>query len=181
MVIKLAHEGKSTRHIAQLVHISPKDIGTIIRVYNSEEKEAPDKQLSISSRAFKLLKENKSLVDVAITLNLDAWDVLDRFNEYLQLSSKDKLMSMYRELGDDDIQLLEHLYKELKLHGLDNKNDISNIVQQCEKLKNLDNDINKIANIIGMLNFTKMRLERDVNDLMKSIDHYDSVLSDISK
>ena len=90
-------------------------------------------------------------------------------------------MAMYRELGDNDIKLLAHLYKELKLQGLDNKNDISNIVQQGEKLKNLGNDINETADIIGRLNFTKMRLERDVNDLMKSIDHYDSVLSDISK
>jgi len=90
-------------------------------------------------------------------------------------------MSMYREMGDSDIQLLEHLYKELKLHGLDNRNDLSNIVQQGEKLKKLDNDINEIATIIGRLNFTKMQLERNVDDLMKRIDHYDSVLSDISK
>lgn len=83
---------------------------------------------------------------------------------------------MYRELGDNDIQLLAHLYKELKLHGLNNKNDISNIVQQGEKLKNLDKDINEIADIIGKLNFTKMQLERDVDDLMKRIDRYDSVL-----
>ena len=62
---------------------------------------------------------------------------------------------MYRELGDNDIQLLEHLYKELKLHGLDNKNDISNIVQQGEKLKNLDNDMNELANIIGRLTLPK--------------------------
>ena len=88
---------------------------------------------------------------------------------------------MYREMGDSDIQLLEHLYKELKLHGLDNRNDLSNIVQQGEKLKKLDNDINEIATIIGRLNFTKMQLERNVDDLMKRIDHYDSVLSDISK
>lgn len=72
--------------------------------------------------------------------------------------------------------MIEHLFKELKLHGLDNKNDISSIVQQGEKLKNLDNDINEIANIIGRLNFAKMRLEGYVDDLMKRIGHYDSVL-----
>ncbi len=56
---------------------------------------------------------------------MEAWEVLDRFNEYLQLSSIYKLMTIYREMGDDNIQLLEHLYKELKLHGLDNRTDIS--------------------------------------------------------
>ncbi|MDP8906791.1 MAG: hypothetical protein M3M88_04660 [Thermoproteota archaeon] len=56
--------------------------------------------------AFKFLKENKSLVDVAITLNIDAWEISDRFNEYLQLSNRDKLMAIYREMDDDDLQLL---------------------------------------------------------------------------
>ena len=176
LVIKLAHEGKSTRQIAEAVHISPKDIGTILRRYNGEGERAAEKSMSTNSKAFKLLKENKSLVDVAITLNIDAWEVLDRFNEYLQLTSKDKLMTIYREMDDNDLQLLECLYKELKMHGLNNKNDISNIIQQGEKLKNLDNDINEIANIIGRLNFTKVQLERDVDDIMKRIDHYDSVL-----
>jgi transposase len=31
LVIQLAHEGKTTREIAKQVHISIKDIGTIIR------------------------------------------------------------------------------------------------------------------------------------------------------
>ncbi len=111
-MIKLAEEGKSTRQIVEEVHISLKDIGAIIRMYTGEGVTASYKRLSIRSKAFKLLKEDKSLVDVAITLNIDAWEVLDRFNEYLQLSSKYKLMTIYRELGDDDIQLLEHLYKD---------------------------------------------------------------------
>ena len=109
LVIRLAEEGKSTRQIAEAAHISLKDIGTIIRMYIGEDKETSDKPLSISSKAFKLLKEDKSLVDVAITLDIDASEVLDRFNDYLQLSSKDKLMSIYREMGDDDIQVLETL------------------------------------------------------------------------
>ena len=180
LVIKLAHEGKSTKYIAQVVHISPKDIGTILRRYTGEEgtEVETEKHLSINSKAFKLLRENKSLVDVAIALNMEAWEVLDRFNEYLQLSSKYKLMSMYRELGDNDIQLLEHLYKELKLHGLDNKNDISNIVQKEEKLKNLDRELEETAGLIGSLNFTKTHLERDVDELRKRIDHYDSVMNE---
>ncbi len=79
---------------------------------------------------------------------------------------------------DTDFQLLEHLYKELKLHGIDNRNDISNIVQQGEKLKNLDEDLDEIADMMGRLSFTKMRLEKDVNELVKRIDHYDSVMGE---
>ena len=176
LVIRLAEQGKSTRQIAEAVRISLKDIGTILRMYTGEDKEASDKPLSVNSRAFKLLKENKSLVDVAITLNIEAWEVLDRFNEYLQLSSKDKLMAIYREMGDDDIELLVYLYKELQRHGLDNRSDISTLVQQEEKLKNLDKYLDETAGIVGKLNFTRVQLERDVDDLVRRIDHYDSVL-----
>ncbi len=184
LVIKLAEEGKSTRYIAQVVHISPKDIGTIIRRHTGEEKglaEQQDKNLSINSRALKLLKKNTDLIDVAIDLNMDTSEVLDRFNDYLQLSSKDKLMAMYREMGDEDIQLLDHLYKELKRYGLCNKRDIFNILQQVENLKNLDMDLYETAGIIGSLNFTKMRLEMDLDELRKRIDHYDSVMEKYSK
>ena len=135
-MIKLAEEGKSTRQIAEIVHISLKDIGTIKRRYTDEEESIePEKSMSKNSKAFTPLKQNAELVDVAITLNMDTYEVLDRFNYYLQLSSKDKLMTIYREFGDADIQLLDHLYKKLKLHGLDNRNDISNIVQHGRKLR----------------------------------------------
>ena len=89
---------------------------TIIRrqTGEQEDKEA-DKSLSVNSKAFILLKENNSLADIAIIPNMEAWEVFDRFNEYLQLSSKDKLMPIYREIGDDDIQLLENLYKGTKV------------------------------------------------------------------
>ncbi len=73
LVIKLAEEGKSTRQIAEAVHISLKDIGTIKRRYTGEEESIEkNNSLSINSKAFKLFKENKNLVDVAITLNMDA-------------------------------------------------------------------------------------------------------------
>ncbi len=179
LVIKLAYQDKSTRDIAKAARVSLRDIGTIIRRHLGEEEAATaqtDKSLSLNSRALKLLKENTELVDVAISLNMETSEVLDRFNEYLQLSSKDKLMAMYRELGDADIQLLEHLYKELKLHGLDNRNDISHIVQQGEKIKNLDKELYETAGIIGRLNFTKMQREKEVAELMEVLCHIESVV-----
>src|SRR5678816_1332733 len=100
LVIELANKGKSTRYIAQVAHVSLKDIGTIIRRYTGEEKaataESQEKTLSLTSKAFKLFKDNKSLVDVAIALNMEAYDVMGMHSDYLQLSNKDKLMAIYR-------------------------------------------------------------------------------------
>lgn len=181
LVIELANKGKSTRYIAQVAHVSLKDIGTIIRRYTGEENVAPtesqNKTLSLTSKAFKLFKDNKSLVDVAIALNLEADEVVCLHSDYLQLSNKDKLMAIYSEMGDDIHQLV-YLYNELKWHGLANRKDIFNIVQQEEKLKSLDKVVFDTYGEIGRLNSLKMELEGDVDGLMKSIDHYDSVLMD---
>ena len=70
MVIQLASRGKTTREIAQTVHVSLLDIGKIIRRFTGEESEYQNKDLSITSKAFQMFKENKSRIDVAISLNL---------------------------------------------------------------------------------------------------------------
>ena len=56
----------------------------------------------------------------------------------------------------DEIHLIEQLYKELMLHGLDNKYDISNILKQEENLKSLDKDLYETAGEIGHLDSLKM-------------------------
>jgi hypothetical protein len=57
LVIKLAEEGKNTRDIARVAHVSPKDIGTVIRNYLGEDNAVSSgKGLSINSRAFKFFR-----------------------------------------------------------------------------------------------------------------------------
>ena len=84
-------------------------------------------------------------------------------------------MAIYREMADD-IHQLGYLYNELKWHGLANRKDIFNIVQQEEKLKSLDKVVFDTYGEIGRLSSLKMELEGDIEGLMKSIDHYDSLL-----
>ena len=77
LVIKLAEEGKTTRAIAKNVHISLKDTGDIIRKHTGDEIRDQDqvKKPTLESMAFTMFKEDKSNVDVAISLNLPAVDV----------------------------------------------------------------------------------------------------------
>ncbi len=179
LVIKLAEGGHSTRQIAKAAHVSLRDIGSIIRHYTGEEEEATvepkDKSLTLNSRAFKLFKENKDLVDVAIALNMEADEVLGLHSDYLQLSNKDKLMSLYWEMGDDVHQLV-YLYKQLEWYGLANRKDIISIAQKEEKLKNMDKVVFDTYGEIGRLNSIKMELEGTIEGQMKMMDHYDSVL-----
>ncbi len=112
LVIKLASEGKTTREIAQTAHISLLDIGKIIRRFTGEESEYYDKPQSITSKAFQMFKENKSRVEVAIALNLEADDVVTLYEDYLKLLNFDKLITIYKELGDG-IYLLDYLFHHM--------------------------------------------------------------------
>ena len=169
-MINLAKEGKNTREIAQAVHISLKDIGTIIRKYLGEEEDETvysGKALSINSKAFKLFKEDKNLVDVAIILNMEADEVLGVYGDFLRLLNLNKLMTLYREMGDEDFSLLEYLYSQLKWEGLATKKDIFNIVQMAGKLKSLNCELYAVAEEIGRLNSVKFHLEGEIEKLQK--------------
>jgi hypothetical protein len=180
LVIQLAEAGKSTRHIAQVVHISLKDIGTIIRKHTGEDSACKDNSQSIYSRAFRLFKEGKTLVDIAINLDIETDEVLRMYSDYLRLLNLQRLMAIYKEMGDD-IYLLEHLYHELQNEGLANKQDIFNIVQMEGKLKSLNCELYETAGEIGRLNSAKFQLERDVDDLTRKIDDYDAILLERSQ
>ena len=65
--------------------------------------------------------EGKSLVDVAIVLGIDADEVLGIHSDYLRLLNLQKLLTLYREMGDEDFILLEYLYNQLKWEHLNKK------------------------------------------------------------
>jgi transposase len=126
LVIKLAREGKTTREIAKIVHISLKDIGEIIKKFtgesNSESNEAEKEKerlskLSIYAQAFQLFREKKSLTEVVITLDLEADTVLYYYKDYLRLNHLYKLVNLYHSLGRD-LPLFLHLFNRIKEEGL---------------------------------------------------------------
>jgi hypothetical protein len=96
-------------------------------------------------------------------------------SDYLRLTNMDKLRSIYWEMGDE-IHLLEWLYNKLKWYGLANKKDIHNILQQEDKLKNLDKELCETAETIGYLNSLKMNLKKEIAERMKMRDCCESVM-----
>ncbi len=75
-------------------------------------------------------------------------EVLGMYSDYLRLLNLQKLITIYNEIGDD-IHLLEHLYHDLKIEGLCNKQDIFNLVQMAGKLKSLNCELYEIARILA--------------------------------
>ena len=119
-VIKLAHEGKTTRRIAKIVRVSLKNIGEIIRkatgedesIYKEKEKKKLSK-LSLYAQAVQQFRKKKPLDVVVITLNLDADAILNYYKGYLRLNNMYQLVNLYHHIGDD-LPLFLQLFHQVK-------------------------------------------------------------------
>ena len=105
-VIELYQQGKTIREIAQDVHMSFGDIGSIKRKVtglqddNSKPKEQDNALTALSkdSQAFALFSEGKKPIEVAIKLDLGA-DVVDRlYQQFWKLEGLYQLNMVYKEI-----------------------------------------------------------------------------------
>jgi hypothetical protein len=90
-VIDLYKEGKNMREIAKDVHLSFSTIGKIIRESQGQVEPKPEK--SITSRAFFLFENKKSLVQVTMELDLNPTEAEKIHQSYLRLKGLDKIVS----------------------------------------------------------------------------------------
>jgi hypothetical protein len=129
-VIQLYKENKSTREIAKLVHMSFRNIGTIIKKLKLEadrgrgqlEGEDDFKSKSKITQAIKLFSELKTPVDVAIALDLPANQVRAIYREYWELEGMYGLAQIYDE-SKYDLHDLLRLHRIVQAMGME-KHDI---------------------------------------------------------
>jgi hypothetical protein len=78
LVIELYEQGKTRRQIAELAHMSFKDIANVIRKHTGEDSDSVDiLEKSKAARAFGLFLQGKQSVEVAIELDMSADEVED--------------------------------------------------------------------------------------------------------
>ncbi len=171
LVLKLTNEGKTTREIAKLVHISLKNIGRITRKA-AGDNDAPEESevelvqnrkltdKSYYAQSFQMFKEGKSLVDIVIELDLDSDQVRAFYYDYLDLTNRKKLTIIYRELKDD-FPLFLHLFRRIKKEGL-NKQDVTDLLKSQNNLKEMENRIISANQLLASLNSEKLQLEKEI-------------------
>ena len=159
LVIQLAMEGKSTKTIDQIAHVSLKDIGTISRRYNGET-EYQNTDPSVTSKAFSMFKDGKNRIDVAIALNLESFDVKSLFHDYLELSNLDDLVITYDYLGSN-LSIFLDLFEMMREEGILNQLAITRFVQAAGKLARLEEECLSLCEQIGMLNDKKIDQRRN--------------------
>ena len=182
-VIQLAKAGRTTRQIAQDVHVSLRDIGRIIaretgdcqsierekhQQEDEKEKQNKWKSMSVYSKAFQMFKDKRTLADVAIELDLKSNAVLGFYNDYLDLLKMSWLVHIHNDLKKDFDRFL-HLYRRIKKEGL-TKQDITSLIQNQQRLKDLDNRVQQYCKFIREQQLQKQQLEKEIDKLNAKID-----------
>lgn len=95
LVIALSENGKTYREITKEAGVSPNTIKAILN------NAGLDQTTSISSRVFELYSQNKTPLDVAITLGLKSEEALRYHQEYFLLLRCYEFTKIYLQIKDN--------------------------------------------------------------------------------
>ena len=95
LVLAMLEKGESYRNIAQRAKVSPNTIKMLAN------RAGLDESTSISSRAFELFSQQKSPLEVAITLGLKSEEALRYHQEYFMLLGCTEFTKVYLQIKDN--------------------------------------------------------------------------------
>jgi hypothetical protein len=176
LVVKLHQENKTIRQIAEIVHMSFKDIGAIVRrIDGNNNDKCIDTKLSNKTKATQalyLFEHGKKPIEIAIELDISYNEVIDLQLEFWALKELYDLPLIYHELKHDFDSFLK-LFKILKKNKILNERDIYRILRYAgHDLPSLENKIRKLTSDV-------IELEYQKKDLTNSIRLQRAQLSDL--
>jgi transposase-like protein len=119
MVLDLYYnKGYTYKQLTRELRMSPNQIREIIKRHEEKNDAIANKkkELSLSSKAYKLFYEGKNNVEVAVMLDLPQEQVTKFRLEYWRLRNQDKLESLYM-VTKNKVSVLWKIYKELIIIG----------------------------------------------------------------
>ena len=169
LVTELYKQGKTRRQIAEVVHMSFKDIADIINKYTGEDKQVNKPERSKDSRAFELFLQGKQSVEVAIELDMPADKVEELHVQYWRLSKLDALEILYNETKYS-LSLLLQLHNRLKENGITKDKDICELIELANNgLPDIRNRFEELLNQVTALENEKVALNTEILGLRNSI------------
>jgi hypothetical protein len=186
-VLEYLKENKSYKEIEDFLHISSRDI-SIIQKKARETKDKEEKNdiiASVTSKALKLYEEEKSLLDVAITLGITAQQAQKFYIDYLCLTNSHQLAHIYQQFDENVIHalvnLLYHIKKnEIKLSEeeiIEAIRNINKIPKSCEEYNDILTEIAIIKkekdNYINNKNFWKKHISNLIGDFDRIVAQID--------
>jgi hypothetical protein len=169
LVIELYNQGKTRRQIAEVVHMSFKDIADIINEYTGEDKQVNKPEKSKDSRAFELFLQGKQSVEVAIELDMPADKLEELHVQYWKLSKLDNLEILYHE-AEYSLSLLLRLHNILKDKRITKNEDIYDLIELANNgLPSIRNRFEEALNQVTALDTEKAILDAEILGLRNSI------------
>jgi hypothetical protein len=170
LVIQLYEQGKTIRQIAEVAHMSFKDIADVIKKHTGEDSDSVDKsKKSKDARVFELFLNGKQSIEVAIELDMSADEVEELHVQYWRLSKLDDLEDLYHE-AKYSLSLLLQLFKILKNKRITKDKDIHDLIDLAYYgLPALRNKHEDLLNQVTALQSEKMTLNNEILGLRNSI------------
>jgi len=186
-IIELLKEGKTSRQIAEAVHVSFGDIGIIRRSLTGAQEEKDHfasyhlskKSKSVCVQALKLFSKGKSRVEVAIILDLPPFEIEKLSKDYWLLKGLDRLPKVYQDMKDNRPAFfkLYHLVKEKKMSN----KDILTILKYETSFSKLEKIVTDLQKEVDELVFEKGDKLGQLESIKNEIAESSRQLSEIQK
>jgi transposase len=173
-VIELYQQGKTIREIAQEVHMSFADIGSIIRKFtklddaNKPQEKDPIALISKDTQAFKLFSEGKKPIEVAIKLDLGA-DVVHRlYQQFWRLEELYQLNQVYKEIRCHLPSFLK-LFRLMKQQKMMTEQDVVDALKFGKEVPQLKDQFHLLIEEINSLEYRRNSLRTALSALQNQI------------
>jgi hypothetical protein len=122
-----------------------------------------------------MFRENKTLPEVVVELDLDTNTVLEYYNDFMRIIKMKGLVTIYKEFdNNNNWQLFYHLYKYIKKEGL-NKQSITDLLENQYNITDLEKKVEFYNNHIRGQQVKIQQLAQTINKLKSRIDNYDGI------
>jgi DNA-binding CsgD family transcriptional regulator len=181
------NQGKTTREIIKELRVSPNYVSAILK--KEEEKNnniVTNKQHQPSSsshatKAYELLSEGKTPLQVAIALNIKQSEVTKYYKEYWILKRLHKLYSAYTELGDEGLGAFLKLYRLMKEKGMSIEQVINAVEIAIHKLPHMESLYKQAKDEVDKLQYIRQGLLNDIAALKYKISILDKTAFSIEQ
>ena len=164
------NQHKTYAEIAEIEHISPRDIYAIVK----EEKDRrlqyqhQQQQEEISSKAYKLFSEGKKPVEVAIVLNLREPEATKYYREYWRLKRLDKLIFIFKETNGKLGPFLK-IYRLIKEKGMTIDQVVNAVDIAIHKLPYTESLYKQVKEQVDNMQRTRQQSQNYLHNLKEEI------------
>ena len=171
------NQHKTYAEIAQIEHISPRDIHAIIKEEEARRLQHKQRQHQedLSSKAYKLFSEGKRPIEVAVELNLREQEVTKLYNEYWKLKRLHLLNSIFKETNGKLGPFLK-LYKLMKERDMCVEKVVNAADIAADKLPYMESLYREAKDEVDKMQRTRQQLENYLHKLNEEIAGYKELL-----